>query len=455
LLEKSSDIPASRGRDAFLQRNRLRRKHDLLSTRDAHLGFLIPVETGSDEMASKEDEMLDRREWMKRAGIAALATGFGSVKALALDTVTLPFENGERPLVQYPQKRPMIGLTSRPPQLETPFSIFNDGPITPNNAFFVRYHLAGVPLDIDPDKFTLEVKGKVNKPLKLSLKDIRKLRSVELVAVNQCSGNSRGFFNPRVAGGQLGNGAMGNARWHGVPLKTVLDMAGVQQGAKQVTFNGMDGPVLDTTPDFVKALDVDHALDGEVMLAYGMNGDDLPYLNGFPLRLIVPGYYGTYWVKHLNEITVIDSVFDGFWMKTAYRIPDTPCNCVEPGTTPQATIPINRFTVRSFITSFADGAKLKAGGTTLKGIAFDGGKGIKEVAVSTDGGKTWTPAKLGKDLGKYSFREWKLPVKLAAGSYELKVRATSNSGETQPAEPRWNPAGYLRNVIETVRVTVA
>jgi sulfite dehydrogenase len=399
--------------------------------------------------------MLDRREMMKRAGLAALATGFGSVRALALDTVTLPFENGERQLVKYPPKRPMIGLTSRPPQLETPFAIFNDGPITPNNAFFVRYHLADVPLDIDPDKFTLEIKGKVDHPLKLSLKDIRKLRSVDLVAVNQCSGNSRGFLNPRVAGGQLGNGAMGNARWHGVPLKALLEMAGVQAGAKQVTFNGMDGPVFDKTPDFVKALDLDHALDGEVMLAYGMNGEDLPVLNGFPLRLIVPGYYGTYWVKHLNEITVIDSVFDGFWMKSAYRIPDTPCNCVDPGTAPKATIPINHLNVRSFVTSLSDGAKLKPGGTTLKGIAFDGGKGIKEVAVSIDGGKSWTPAKLGKDLGKYSFREWKLPVKLAAGAYEIKVRATNNAGETQPAEPLWNPAGYLRNVVETVRVTAA
>jgi len=339
--------------------------------------------------------MLDRRELMKRAGMVALATGFGSLKALALDNVTLPIGNGERPLVKYPQKRPMIGLTERPPQLETPFSIFNDGPITPNNAFFVRYHLAGVPLDIDPDKFNLEIKGKVDRPLKLSLKEIRKLKAVELVAVNQCSGNSRGFFDPRVAGGQLANGAMGNARWHGVPLKTVLDMAGVQQGARQITLNGMDGPVMDTTPDFVKALDIDHARDGEVMLAYGMNGEDLPFLNGFPLRLIVPGYYGTYWVKHLNEITVIDSVFDGFWMKTAYRIPDTPCACVDPGTAPKATVPINRFDVRSFITSVADGAKLRPGGTTLKGIAFDGGKGIKEVAVSTDDGKTWTTARLG------------------------------------------------------------
>ncbi|WP_316232149.1 molybdopterin-dependent oxidoreductase [Bradyrhizobium sp. SZCCHNR1051] len=399
--------------------------------------------------------MIDRRDLLKGAGMAALLGSFGTTRALAEETVTLPFANGERPLVKYPQKRPMIGLTSRPPQLETPFGVFNDGVITPNNAFFVRYHLAGLPYDLDPDKFTLAIRGKVDKPLKLSLKDIRKMKATEIVAVNQCSGNSRGFFEPRVAGGQLGNGAMGNARWRGVPLKTVLDMAGVQAGARQVTFGGMDGPVIDKTPDFVKALDLDHAMDGEVMLAYGMNGEDLPFLNGFPLRLIVPGYYGTYWVKHLNEITVIDNVFDGFWMKSAYRIPDTPNNAVEPGTTPKATIPINRFTVRSFITSLADGAKLKAGRAMLRGLAFDGGTGIKQVAVSTDGGKTWTDAKLGKDLGKYSFREWKLPVKLAAGSHDLKVRATSNSGETQPETLRWNPAGYLRNVVETVRVTAA
>jgi sulfite dehydrogenase (cytochrome) subunit A len=419
-------------------------------------------ESGDDRLTTKkasEEAMLDRRDLMKRAGMAALATGlgsgFGARAAFALETVALPFDNGDRPLVKYPGKRPMIGVTSRPPQLETPFSIFNDGPITPNNAFFVRYHLADIPYNIDPDTFTLEIKGKVDKPLKLSLRDIKKLRAVELVAVNQCSGNSRGFSNPRVAGGQLGNGAMGCARWRGVPLKVVLDMAGVQAGAKQVTFNGMDGPVSDKTPDFIKALDIDHARDGEVMLAYGMNGEDLPFLNGFPLRLVVPGYYGTYWVKHLNEITVIDSVYDGFWMKSAYRIPDTPDNSVEPGTAPKSTIPINRFTIRSFVTNVANGQKLKAGTTKLKGIAFDGGKGIKEVAVSTDGGKTWMPAKLGKDYGKYGFREWSLPAKLAAGSYDIKVRAIGNGGETQPMEPRWNPAGYLRNVVENVRVTVA
>ena len=160
---------------------------------------------------------------------------------------------------------------------------------------------------------------------------------IEIVAVNQCSGNSRGFFEPRVAGGQLANGAMGNARWKGVPLRAILDKAGVQAGARQATFDGLDGPVLPATPDFVKALDIDHARDGEVMVAYAMNGEDLPFLNGYPLRLIVPGYYGTYWVKHLNRIDVIDGVYDGFWMKTAYRIPDNACACVEPGKAPAAT----------------------------------------------------------------------------------------------------------------------
>ena len=402
---------------------------------------------------------MNRRRMILTSTATVMAGGLGGFSsALGADaaSIVLPFDNGARALVKYPQKRPMIGLTQRPPQLETPFSVFDGGVITPNDAFFVRYHLADIPLEIDPDKFFVEVKGKVNTPLKLSLADLRKMPATEIVAVNQCSGNSRGFSTPRVAGGQLGNGAMGNARWKGVPLKAVLDKAGVQSGARQVTFGGMDGPVADGTPDFVKALDLDHARDGEVMLAYGMNGADLPMLNGFPLRLVVPGFYGTYWIKHLNEITVIDNVLDNFWMKTAYRIPDNECNCVPPGTAPAATIPINRLKVRSFITNLADGAVVKAGTQVrVKGIAFDGGKGIRSVETSIDGGKIWLPTKLGKDLGSYSFREWEATLKLDPGAHDIKVRATSNAGEAQPMEARWNPSGYLRNVIETVRVTAA
>src|SRR5215468_11667649 len=375
----------------------------------------------------RENAMITRRNVLR--GASALLTtgalGASSARSFAADTITLPFENGERPLVKYPQKRPMIGLTSRPPQLETPFSVFDESVITPNDAFFVRYHLADIPLDIDPETFSVEVKGTVDRHIKLSVADIKKLPAIEIVAVNQCSGNSRGFMMPRVAGGQLGNGAMGNARWKGVPLKTVLDKAGVQANAKQVVFDGLDGPVVAATPDFAKALDIDHARDGEVMLAWAMNGADLPWLNGYPLRVVVPGYYGTYWMKHVNQITVIDTVFDNFWMKTAYRIPDNECACVPAGGKPDKTVPIGRLDVRSFITNLADQAKVKAGAATaVRGIAFDGGHGIKEVALSIDGGKTWKPTQLGRDLGKYSFRAWQTTVKLPAGAQTLMARAT-------------------------------
>ncbi len=402
---------------------------------------------------------LARRAFLHRMSLLGLGAWAGlSRTGLADETVELPFANGTRALVKYPQKRPLIRLTSRPPQLETPFSVFNEGVITPNDAFFVRYHLPNLPLEIDVEKFRVAVDGKVNTPLSLSVADLKKqFEPVEVVAVNQCSGNSRAFFQPRVAGGQLGNGAMGNARWRGARLKDVLEKAGVAAGAKQVSFDGLDTPAIEKTPDFIKALEIDHALDGEVLLAYEMNGEDLPMLNGYPLRLVVPGYYGTYWVKHLSKITVLDEVFSGFWMGTAYRIPDTDGACVMPGTTPKSTVPIKRFNVRSFITSHTDGATLNAGREALvRGIAFDGGNGIAEVLFSADGGQSWRPAMLGKDLGKYSFREWTIPfTPPKTGAAELKVRATNRVGESQPLEPLWNPSGYMRNVVETVRVTIA
>ena len=405
--------------------------------------------------------MLGRRDLLTRAGLGAIALGTAGpsaiLRAFATDAVTLPFANGERSLVAYPGKRPLIQLTSRPPQLETPFSVFDENILTPNDAFFVRYHLSDIPLEIDPDTYKMAIGGKVDKPLSLSLQDLKTgFDAIEIVAVNQCSGNSRGLMEPRVAGGQLANGAMGNARWKGVPLKAILDRAGVQKGAVQVSFGGLDGPVVPETPDFAKALDIDHARDGEVMVAYAMNGADLPWLNGFPVRLVVPGYYGTYWVKHLNEITVLDSVFDSFWMKTAYRIPANDCACTEPGKAPVSTKPIARYDVRSFVTNLADGAHVMASGPTLlRGIAFDGGYGITEVAVSTDGGQGWTGAKLGEDLGRYSFRSWTLPVTLGKGSHDVQVRALNRIGQSQPLAPLWNPSGYMRNVVETIRVQAA
>lgn len=398
-----------------------------------------------------------RRVFLKRAaqlGAASALAGTGT--AVLAASTTMPFANGKRDLVAYPQKRPLIVLTSRPPQLETPFEVFDHDVITPNDAFFVRYHWSGIPTDIDAHKFRLNIRGNVDKPYQLTLAEIKHMAApVSIVAVNQCSGNSRGHFDPRVNGGQLSNGAMGNAKWTGVSLKTVLERAGVKAGSMQVSFNGLDVPPIGDGPDFVKALNLDHAMDGEVILAWAMNGEDLPMLNGYPLRLIVPGFYGTYWVKHVSDIFVTDKVFDGFWMASAYRIPDNDCACVEPGTTPTKTVPIGRFNVRSFITNLSNGQQIKAGPRQLvRGIAFDGGSGIAQVAFSADGGSTWKTARLGKDLGRYSFREWSIVFTPAgAGTHQLKVRAVNHKGETQPMTARWNAPGYMRNVVETTTIT--
>ena len=410
---------------------------------------------------TKKTHDLTRPAPARRAFLRQACT-LGAASALAGNTlaatITLPFENGERELVAYPQKRPLILLTARPPQLETPFSVFDEGAITPNDAFFVRYHWSGIPTSIDEKSYRLKVTGNVNTPLELSLTELKQLgEPVELTAVNQCSGNSRGHFLPRANGGQLSNGAMGNARWVGVPLKKVLEKAGVKAGSVQVSFNGLETPPVGDGPDFVKALNLDHALDGEVMLAWQMNGADLPLLNGYPVRLIVPGYYGTYWVKHVFDIRVTDKVFDGFWMATGYRVPDNACACVEPGKPVTKTTPISRYNVRSFITSLTDGMQIKAGReTVVRGIAFDGGYGVTEVAFSADGGATWHAAKLGKDMGRYSFREWTAAfTPPRVGNYDLKVRAINRIGQSQPLTALWNPMGYMRNVVETTRIVAA
>ena len=402
-------------------------------------------------------DRLRRRRLLAGAAGALATAGLGTLSqsVFAQGTRELPFANGKRNLVAYPEKRPLIVLTSRPPQLETPFEIFNDGLITPNDAFFVRYHNAGIPTTIDADKHVIKIGGNAaGKPYELTMAQLRtQFKPVELVAVNQCSGNSRGFMTPRVTGGQLGNGAMGNARWVGVALKDVLARAELTSVAREVTFNGLDTALLGGG-DFVKSLQVSHAMDGEVMLAYQMNGADIPLLNGYPVKLIVPGFYGTYWVKHLSEIEVVDQTFEGFWMKPAYRIPDNDCACVEPGTTPAATRPIGRFNVRSFITSVQDGGQFRAGQTAVvRGIAFDGGQGVREVACSTDGGQTWRGATLGADMGRYSFREFTFGFTPDKGSHDLRVRAWNRSGQSQPMEALWQPAGYMRNVVESVKVT--
>jgi DMSO/TMAO reductase YedYZ molybdopterin-dependent catalytic subunit len=399
-----------------------------------------------------------RRQFVGRAGAATLV--LASAPALADAVVKLPLPGGpdERPITTaFPEKGALILQRTRPPLLETPFEVFDQSVFTPNERFYVRWHWAVIPTEIDVGSFRLVVRGHVEKSLSFSLDEISALPRVELVAVNQCSGNSRGYFLPRVAGGQWSNGAMGNAKWTGVRLKDVLDRAGVKAGAVQVRFNGLDEPVVPDAPDFMKSLDIDHARDREVMIAFAMNGQQLPLLNGFPLRLVVPGWYSTYWVKMLSDIEVLDKLDDNFWMKTAYTIPDTPHANVTPGQTGVKMVPINRMVPRSFITNIKARASVSTGASTLaRGIAFGGDTGVAKVDFSADGGKTWQPAKLGKDEGKYSFRQWESNFVLAdKGAHSLMVRCTNSDGVVQPDAANWNASGFMRNVIETTPVTAA
>jgi DMSO/TMAO reductase YedYZ molybdopterin-dependent catalytic subunit len=290
----------------------------------------------------------------------------------------------QRPLARFPEKAPLILLTDRPPQLETPLHYFRED-FTPNSAFFVRWHLAGIPTEVNVDQWRLEVTGCVNRPLRLSLDDLRhRFEAVSMVALNQCSGNSRGLFTPRVPGGQWRHGAMGNARWTGVRLKDILDYAGVAARSVEVAFRGLDVPPLSATPVFEKSLTLDHSRDGEVMVAYEMNGQPLPLLNGFPVRLVVPGWYATYWVKSLSFVTVRDAPLRNFWMEKAYRLPNDPDANEQPDHLIEDTIPINRFGVHSIFVSPEPGEAIAAGKPhQLQGLAMDYGAGIQRVEVST------------------------------------------------------------------------
>jgi DMSO/TMAO reductase YedYZ molybdopterin-dependent catalytic subunit len=398
---------------------------------------------------------LSRRVLLGQAGLAGLAVATTPVWAQTMVDLPLPGGPDARPIsTSFPQKGAMILQRTRPPLLETPFEVFDEGVFTPNDRFYVRWHWAVIPTAVDVAKFRLAVRGHVDKILSLSLDDIMSLPQVQMAAVNQCSGNSRGFFQPRVAGGEWANGAMGNARWTGVRLKDVLDRAGVKVGAVQVRFNGMDQPVVPDAPKFMKSLAVDHAGDGEVMIAYAMNGEPLPLLNGFPLRLVVPGWYSTYWVKMLNDIEVLDQTDENYWMKTAYTIPDTPHADIKPGQTGVTFVPINRMAPRSFITNIKSGAKVRVGAPALAGgIAFGGDAGVARVDFSSDRGRTWQAAGLEHDEGKYGFRRWEIRFTLPAnGEHFLMVRCTNTDGVSQPDMANWNPAGFMRNVIETTSV---
>jgi len=406
-------------------------------------------------------QKMNRRAFLgtSAAAGATLLGGFGRLTeaeaAIAELTPGVPNGVGSyATMAKLPGKKPLIQLSDRPPNFESPLEYFRT-PITPNDEFFVRYHLADIP-DIKAENYKVAVGGDgANGQAELTLADLKKFPAVEVVAVNQCSGNRRGLSSPHVQGVEWGYGAMGCARWKGARLKDILDKVGIKKEAIEVAFNGADGPAVEQTPDFIKSIPTWKAVEESTIVAYEMNGQPLPHFNGFPARVIVPGWTGTYWIKHVTTINALTKPQGGFWMNPAYRIPVGKFPLRDRFITQEnaASTPITEIVVNSLITSHRDGAKVKAGKVTVSGMAWDGGYGIRTVEVSTDGGKTWSTAKLGEDLGRFAFRPWSFDLTAKHGKNTVMVNATNKIGQSQTSELIFNPAGYHNNVMQSITLT--
>lgn len=376
-----------------------------------------------------------------RAGLGPDGLPAGALQSSTLETL--------------PGKLPLIKRTYRPPNYETPTRYFASQ-FTPNDAFFVRYHLANIP-EVDARSWRLAVAGDaVERPVEYTLDQLqREFPTVELAALCMCSGNRRGLSDPHVPGIQWGHGAMGNAVWKGVRLKDLLQRSGVRANAVEVGFDGADTGLLPQTPDFVKSLPVWKALDDNTLVAWEMNGEPLPHWNGFPVRLVVPGWTATYWMKHLTAIHVLGEPLGGFWMTTAYRVPKGRFPIVDRflSQESESSTPITEMVVNSLITNLREGTPYRANTPLfVRGVAWDGGYGISRVEVSHDGGRVWRLAELGEDAGRFSWRQWSFGFTPEPGEHVIMAKATNRLGASQTFDLLFNPAGYHNNVVQRIRI---
>ena len=349
-------------------------------------------------------------------------------------------------------KNDLIIRSESPADFETPVQLLDKAWITSNQAHYVRSHLAFP--NVQLNNWNLTVEGEVDRSLKLTMQDIRGFQQVTRTVTLECSGNGRAFADPPVAGLQWEKGAVGTARWTGIPLHDVLMKAQVKPTAKHVILNGADRPIR-AVPDFVRSIPLEKAMHPDTMLAYRMNGEALPVLHGFPLRLIVPGWEAAASTKWITNIVVSEAEASGFFMQTAYRLPNRP---VAPGTLvdPKDTVPYTALSVKSIFTSPLDGAMVPMGSSIqLRGFAWAGEADITQVDVSTDAGSTWNIAVLDSDKARYTWRRfrylWKPP---AAKSFVVMSRATDSQGRTQPMVASWNPSGYMYNVTDKIQINV-
>ena len=334
-----------------------------------------------------------------------------------------------------------------PEHYETTLEALGHSWITRTDRFFVRSHFPAP--DVDPKTWQLEVAGLVSSPLTLSLADLQSMTQREETYTLECAGNGRGLYHlPSTSGTQWARGAVGNATWRGVRLQEILFRAGVQPEAKYVWFEAADAAPLPTTPRFVRSLPIEKAMS-DVLLAHGMNGAPLLRLHGAPLRAIVPGWYGVASTKWLKRIRLEAAPSDNQFQAKGYHY-------IYPGEDPASAAPVEEMRVKSLITRPLDGSRVPAGAVRIQGFAWAGPAGVRMVEISTDGGKSWSPAGfMGENLPT-AWRQWATQISAKSGStIKVMARATDGRGDVQPVEARANASGYANNSIQVVSFRVA
>jgi DMSO/TMAO reductase YedYZ molybdopterin-dependent catalytic subunit len=323
--------------------------------------------------------------------------------------------------------------------------------VTPVGLHYLLTHY-DIP-EVDPGTWRLEVDGLVEEPVSLSLEDLRARPAVETAVTMECAGNGRAHVEPHVVSQPWLLEAVGTARWRGTPVAGVLEEVGVRDGAAEVLFTGLDrGVEGDEEQSYARSLPLEDALAGEAILAYEINGVPLPPQHGFPLRLLVPGWYGMTSVKWLSRITVLDAPFDGYQMRHSYRLRQEED---EVGT-PLSRIQVRALMVPPGIPEFLSRARVvPAGECEIDGRAWSGDAEIARVEVSTDGGESWAGAEIEPStLGRWAWSRWRFVWDAKPGEYELCCRARDSAGNVQPLEPPWNMGGYANNAVQRVPVTV-
>ena len=387
--------------------------------------------------------MNSRRDFLKQMSSAAL------IASAAPSILAWSFQGQD---VAVPGELGMILRSYRFVDLETPVEYFNTW-LTPVPHFFVRNHMHE-PIELDAQEWRLSIGGEVDKPITLNLADLTRLETHSVVNTLECAGNGRSLHRPQVPGIQWGKGAVSTARFSGPRLRDVLQRAGVKSTGKHVMFRGLD-EVPGKVPPFIRSIPIEKALDADTLVATHMNGSPLTKHHGFPARVLVPGWIGAASCKWLTELEVLDAEFVGNFMSPGYRLPNQP---IKPGDAvkPEDTHPVTALCVKSVISGPSDGASLKPGRVTVHGAAWAGEADIAKVEVSSDGGASWSAARLGPERAHYAWRMWSYDWKAGKrGDYAIQSRATDTQGRTQPAAAVWNPSGYLYNAVDQVNVHVA